>query len=117
MEKEKQIRQVGFARKLEQRLRTEHPALAEKISFVDIQTFIEVFFKELSAQLKTGVRVIFEQHASFYTKAIKRKCTNMQNQEQWMTYKRRLRWTPAPSMKQRTEIELQEEEYLEEINK
>lgn len=112
-----QVRQIGFARKLKERLDNEQPELSKKLNEAEILLLIELLFSEISTLLRTGYRVIFEGFVSFYTKPIKRKCTNLHTGENWMTYKRRLRWTPAPDMKKITEIEITEAEYKDETKK
>lgn len=112
-----QIRQIGFARKLKERLDNEHPELAAKLDETELLLLIELFFKEISILLRLGYRVIFEGFVSFYTKPIKRKCTNLQTGEDWMTFKRRLRWIPQPNMKKLTEVEITESEYNQAMKK
>ncbi|MGE7305833.1 hypothetical protein AAXE64_27165 [Priestia megaterium] len=121
----KQIRQMGVARRIKQRLEggqvknsqlsdKEIFELSEKLSDKEILLIINLLFHEISILLRLGFRVIFEGYASFYTKAIQRTHTDIRTNEQWITRKRRLRWKPAPDMKKVTEIDISEEEYLEE---
>jgi nucleoid DNA-binding protein len=118
MEKQnKQIRQAGFVREMKKALEEQQPELAAKLDEKDLLFLIELFFKQISVHLRSGLRVIFEGFASFYTKPIARKCTNLRTEEDWMTYKRRLRWSPLPDMKKATEIEITKEQYLEETKK
>lgn len=117
MEKNKQTRQIGFSRRLHERLQNERPELAKKLDEKELLFIIESVFEEISVLLRSGVRVIFEGYLSFYTKAIKRKCSDLHTGEDWMTHKRRLRWKPSPRFKEMTEIEISEEEYLTETKK
>lgn len=118
MEKQqKQIRQAGFVKGMLKEIEQERPELAEKLDEKELLFLIELFFKQLSVHLRSGLRVIFEGFASFYTKPIARKCTNLRTDENWMSYKRRLRWLPLPDMKSATEIEITEEEYKAETKK
>lgn len=112
-----QVRQIGFARRLKERVDAEHPELSKKLDENEILILIELLFKEVAFLLRSGYRVIFEGFVSFYTKPIKRKCSNLHTGEDWMTYKRRLRWTPAPHMKAISEIEISEDEYKKETKK
>lgn len=113
----KQIRQAGFVREMIKTLQEEHPRLAAKLGEEDLLILIEVFFNQISLHLRAGLRVIFEGFASFYTKPIARKCTNLRTNETWMTYTRRMRWAPLPNMKKSTEVEITREEYLTELKK
>lgn len=108
----KQIRQAGFVKGMLKELKNEKPELADKLDEKDLLFLIELFFKQLSVHLRAGLRVIFEGYASFFMKPIARKCTNLQTDDSWMTYKRRLRWSPLPDMKKATEIEISKEQYL-----
>lgn len=112
-----QIRQIGFARKLKEYLDTEQPELSKKLNEAEILLLIEAFFTVVSVLLRSGYRVIFEGFVSFYTKPIERKCSNLHTGKDWMTYKRRLRWTPAPNMKKIAEVEITKEQYLEQTKK
>jgi nucleoid DNA-binding protein len=113
----KQIRQAGFVKEMKKKLDIDNPDLANKLTEKDLLFIIELFFSQISVHLRAGLRVIFEGFASFYTKPIARKCTNLRTDETWMTYKRRLRWTPLPDMKKSTEIEITKEQYLIETKK
>lgn len=113
----KQIRQAGFVKEMKKALETKKPELAEKLTEEDLWFLIELFFHQLSSLLRSGLRVIFEGYASFYTRPIARKCTNLQTDESWMTYCRRLRFTPMPKMKKSTEFDITKEEYLKETMK
>lgn len=118
MEKQnKQIRQAGFVKGMLKELQNENPELAEKLTEKELLSLIELFFKQLSVHLRSGLRVIFEGYASFFMKPIARKCTNLRTDDTWMTYKRRLRWSPLPDMKKATEIEITKEQYLAETKK
>jgi nucleoid DNA-binding protein len=112
-----QVRQIGFARRLKERLDDQHPDLSKKLDETDLLVLFDLFFMEVAYLLRSGYRVIFEGFVSFYTKPIKRKCTNLHTGKDWMTYKRRLRWNPAPDMKVISEVEITEEQYLEETKK
>ena len=113
----KQIRQAGFVREMKKVLEEQKPELAAKLDEKELLFLIELFFKQLSVHLRSGLRVIFEGYASFFMKPIARKCTNLRTDDTWMTYKRRLRWSPLPDMKKATEIEISKEEYLMETRK
>lgn len=118
MEKQnKQIRQAGFVRGMKKTLEEQNPELAVKLDEKDLLFLIDLFFNQLSIHLRSGLRVIFEGFASFYMNPIARKCTNLHTNDTWMTYKRRLRWSPLPNMKKATEIEITKEQYLEETQK
>ena len=117
---DKQIRKAGFARRLHERVGRERPELASKLTEEDHKVLIDLFFDELSSLLKSGFRVVFEGYASFFTKPIKRTCTNVRkiddgivdDADKWSTFKRRLRWKPLPKLKE-SEVDLTEEEYTE----
>jgi nucleoid DNA-binding protein len=112
-----QVRQIGFSRRLKERLDAQHPDISKKLDEAELLVIIELLFMEVAHLLKSGYRVIFEGFVSFYTRPIKRKCSNLHTGEDWMTYKRRLRWTPAPNMKAISEVEISEDEYMKETNK
>lgn len=109
---EKSLRQTGFVKNWKERVESERPELAD-LSDEDLLYLLNSHYEELSELMKLGYRVIFEGHLSYYTKPIKRKCTNMHTGEEWWSYKRRIRTKPMDLMKSRTEIDLTEEEYLE----
>lgn len=108
---EKQIRNKGFSVAVRKKIEQEHPELLAKYTDGDFQKIIECALKVLSELLRDGYRVIFEGYFSYFTKPIKRKCSNLHTKETWWTYKRRIRVKPMDKLKELSEVEITEDEY------
>lgn len=109
----KQIRQVGFSKLVHKRLTEKNPELAEKIKYEDLIYILDIMFGILGELLRDGYRVIFEGHFSYFTHPVKRKCTNLHTNEEWWTFKRRVRTKPMDKLKGVAEVDMTEEEYQE----
>ena len=110
----KQIRNKGFYNAIQNKLNEESPDLAARLSLDDISVIMDTALRVMAELLKDGYRVIIEGYLSFFTKPIKRKCTNLQNkdtEETWYTLKRRIRIKPMDKFKKQVETELTTEEY------
>ncbi|PGQ88192.1 hypothetical protein [Priestia megaterium] len=112
---EKQIRNKGFSIAVRTKIEEKHPELLEKYKDGDIQKIVECALEVLSELLRSGYRIIFEGYFSFFTKPIKRKCSNLHTNETWWTYKRRIRVKPMDHLKEVSEVEITEEEYKQYI--
>lgn len=112
----KQIRTRGFSNALHKKLQKEHPEIAAKIKPEEVFDLLESAFRLVGELLKDGYRVILEGYFSYFTKPIKRKCTNLHTNETWWTYKRRVRSTTLGQLKEVAEVDITEEEYEEFIN-
>lgn len=97
---------------MHKKLLEEHPEIAVKITEDELYKILKVSFALIGELLGKGYRVIFEGYFSFFTKPIKRKCTNLYTKENWWTYKRRIRVKPMDSIKKIAENDISEEEYL-----
>lgn len=108
---EKQIRNKGFSVAVRERLKKEHPDIIDRYKDGDIQKIVDCALKVLSELIRDGYRVIFEGYFSYFTKPIKRKCSNLHTKETWWTYKRRIRVKPMDHIKEISEVEITEDEY------
>lgn len=123
------LRQIGFVRRLQERLRTqssqrrrskEAVSVAETASLdridaltdEDLNIIITEFWAELGLCLRLGIRVIFEGWISFFTKPIKRNCYDMTTGKRWIEFKRRVRTRPLDRFKEIAEVAISEEQYL-----
>lgn len=107
-----QIRNAGFAKAVHKQMEKMNPDLAAKTSETDIHQILDIMLEVLAVLMRDGYRVIFEGFFSYFTKPIKRKCTNLHTNETWWTYKRRIRCKPMDHVKSIAETEITEEIYL-----
>lgn len=117
MKSSKQIRQQGISKNVKKRLEKEHPQLAKKLSSHELLIIMEAYLVEIIGSLKSGYRVIFVGFGSFFTRPVKRQCSNPKTKEQWMTYKRRIRFSPSPSLRVKAETDMTEKEYMQDTKK
>lgn len=103
--KDEQIRLAGVIKRVKKRVDEERPDI--KVDEKALKYIITVFFEEVSSLLYAGKRVIVENFVSFYTKPIKRRCSDPRTGEVWMTYRRRMRWKPAKAMKNKVESDME----------
>lgn len=106
----KQVRQTAFVRGLHKQLPEDNPRL-RSLTENDLHYLIKLIFVEIATHLREGHRVIFEGLISFFTKPVKRKCTNMHTGNTWYTLKRRFRTQPLDVMKAIAEVDVTEDEY------
>ncbi len=115
----KNLRQRGFSKKLNERLRKRY-AKNDRLSTLtddDVDDFIQEFWLEIAYQLKQNVRVFFEGRISFFRRAIKRRCFNMQTKEEWYSYKMRVRTNILEHFRSEAETTITPEEYEQLIKK
>jgi hypothetical protein len=117
--KEKKLRQKGFSKKLNQRLRKRFVKneRLNQLTDNDVDDFIQEFWIELADLLKQDFRVFFEGRISFFRKAIKRRCFNMQTKKEWFSYKMRVRSNVLEHFRDDAESEITIEEYYQLTNK
>ena len=111
---DKQVRNAGFFAAVYNQLQKENPNLANKLAIDDISIITDTSMRVIAGFLKSGHRVILEGYFSFFTKPIKRKCSNLQNNsadETWWTFKRRIRIKPMRDLKKMVEVDITEKEY------
>lgn len=113
----KQIRTRGFSIALYKKLQKEHPEIAQKLKPEEVFEILEASFRLVGELLKDGYRVILEGYFSFFTKPIKRKCTNLHTKETWWTYKKRVRTTTLGKLKEEAEVDITVKEYEEYVDK
>jgi hypothetical protein len=109
------LRQKGFSRKLNQRLKKRHPKHEHlsRLTDNDVDDFIQEFWIEIADLLHQDFRVFFEGRISFFRKAIKRRCFNMKTKEEWFSYKMRVRTNILEHFRDEAEMDISEIEYLD----
>ena len=107
----KMIRQKRFSKKMKQILQQTNNESLQKLSEEDIDQFIDNFWHQISIHLHSGIQIVFEGWATFYTKAVARRCRNVKENSSWMSYKMRDRWRPLSRLRSESERELTIDEY------
>lgn len=116
---QKNVRQKGFSKHLNQKLKkrfAKHPYL-NKLTDDDVDDFISEMWIELANLLHKDIRVFFEGRISFFRKAIKRRCFNMQTKEEWFSYKMRIRTNILEHFRNEAETDISILEYEEKKKK
>jgi len=109
----KNLRQKGFSKKLNERLKKRklpNPTLSQ-LTDNDVDDLIQEFWIEIACLLKQDIRVFFEGRISFFRKAVKRRCFNMQTKEEWFSHKMRVRSNVLDHFRSEAETEITPEEY------
>lgn len=84
----------------------------DKLHSEDLDRIIDLFWEELSSQLKKGVRVIFDGWISIFTKPVKRSTYDSKIDNTRKTvYAHRVRFKPLELFRKKAETVIDKEEY------
>lgn len=109
----KRIGTKRFFSELQRNLKDSENRRLQHLSVDDLVELFDELVKLLGYFLSQGAIVIFRNHFSFYTNPVKRRCYTNGKKGYQLSFKRRVRLRPYPSFRNKTEIDITEEEYEE----